>query len=654
MTALGYGLVLILVLGLGAVVVSSMQRLAGITEQLYLHPFHVSNAAIGAQASVALIRDQMLELALSPTPDRLAATKTRTGAMDRGLHHRLDIIQAYFLGDPAKVEEIRTHLDQWSRSRESVFAQMDAGQVQQAIDAIRVRGLAQFNRTYTSVEYVVKFAQNRARLLSEEAVEQARAMTRLAVLILAALAVLVGTIGWSMGRRILGVIRQEHSLTAALAESERRFLEAMEIAPIGVALLSPGGALARVNASFVKTLGSTAESLLQRNLLDLTAEPDRDRHRQAFANLAGGHADTYHVELRYCRDDGRLLWAQTHCSLVRDEQGQPAEIVAQVEDISERKASMAQDQFLAAIVENAFDGILTIDQQGIILSFNRAAETIFGYDRGEVIGASVNRLIPEPHASHHDGYIQRYLSTGEKTIIGVGRTVQGLRKSGEVFPMDLAVTELRQDGSVRFTGIVRDITERVKAEDEIRRMAHYDTLTGLPNRLLLQDRLRQCIARAQREGGRLALLFLDLDRFKAINDTLGHDVGDQALKIATERLLRCVRESDTVARLGGDEFVMVLGNIRLIQDAELVAQKILQLMREPFLLQEQPMQISTSVGIAVYPEHGHTQMELFRAADMAMYQAKSSGRATYHVYSGSGPVWRYSAPRGDRWSKLPN
>jgi diguanylate cyclase (GGDEF)-like protein/PAS domain S-box-containing protein len=643
LTALGYGLVLTLVLGLGAVMVGSMNRLAGITDDLYDHPFRVSNAAIGAQAMVALIRDQMLELGLSPTPERLAIAKTRTTAMDAGLRDRLGTVKQQFLGDPDTVDTIIRQLDEWQRFRDGVFALVAEGQTVRATELIRIDGADQFNRAYTSVDSVVKSAQNRAARFRQEAATEAGRLIALALGLLATLTVVVGIIAWITGRRTLAVIHQERLLTLALAESERRFLESMENAPIGMVLMAPDGTLQRVNHAFLKLLGYAAEELLQRTFLELTDPMDRETHARHFLALASGSGAPYQLELRYLHRDGTPVWTQTNCSQVRDEHGSPGQVVAQVEDISARKAATERDQYLANVVENVFDGILTIDELGIIDSFNQAAERIFGYSREEVLGRSVNLLIPPPHGAAHDGYIRRYLETGEKKIIGIGRTVNGVRKDGSLFPMDLAVTEIRLGQKIRFTGIVRDITERVKAEEEVRRMAHHDTLTGLPNRLLLQDRLLRCLARSQREQTRLALLFLDLDRFKQINDSLGHDAGDELLKATTRRLLACVRESDTVARMGGDEFIIILPDIGFIRDAESVAQKILQVMDEPYTLAGTPMTVSTSIGIAVYPDHGNSQAELFRSADMAMYQAKNAGRATYHVFSGAGPAWRYSA-----------
>jgi diguanylate cyclase (GGDEF)-like protein len=182
------------------------------------------------------------------------------------------------------------------------------------------------------------------------------------------------------------------------------------------------------------------------------------------------------------------------------------------------------------------------------------------------------------------------------------------------------------------TGFAQDITVRKNAEGKIRHLAHYDPLTDLPNRTLFSDRLQQALAAAKRDKVRMALMFLDLDKFKPINDELGHHVGDLLLKEVAKRMQDCVRESDTVARIGGDEFVILLPVIDAEQDAILVAEKIRMALNQPFVLVGQSLNISSSTGIAVYPEHGNNETQLFKNADTAMYHAKENGRNDVQLY----------------------
>ena len=300
-------------------------------------------------------------------------------------------------------------------------------------------------------------------------------------------------------------------------------------------------------------------------------------------------------------------------------------------DVTERQkreqSLKDSNQRLKTILDSAGDGILSINRYGIIETFNKAAESIFGYPAKEAIGQNVNMLMPEPHASRHSGYIDGYLRTGMATFIGKGaREVVAVRKDGSTFPMDLAVSEMHLGGERHFVGIVRDITERTKAQDALEYLSNFDPLTNLPNRSLLHDRLEHALHQAHRDEHLVAVMFLDLDRFKNINDTLGHALGDELLEMVARRIERCVREGDTVARLGGDEFVVVLEHINHVDNAALVAGKVLDALTEPMRLGGHEVIISASIGITIYPFDDDNIDDLLKDADTAMYRAKAEGR----------------------------
>ena len=277
-----------------------------------------------------------------------------------------------------------------------------------------------------------------------------------------------------------------------------------------------------------------------------------------------------------------------------------------------------------AVMDTAAEGVITIDELGVIDFLNPAAERMFGYTSGEVIGKNVKILMPEPHADAHDGYLARYLRTGEAHMIGRARELSALRRDGSQFPIELNLTEIRFGGERNFTAIIRDVSERKQAEESIRRLAHYDSLTGLPNRLLFYDHLSQAIRFAKRERHELALLYLDLDGFKAVNDTLGHDAGDELLKAAAGRIRHRLRESDTVARIGGDEFTVILPKITSRDNVGKVAEKILGALSTSFSLsgREQEVRVGVSIGIGLYPTDAPDMDALVKAADAAMYEAK--------------------------------
>ncbi len=309
----------------------------------------------------------------------------------------------------------------------------------------------------------------------------------------------------------------------------------------------------------------------------------------------------------------------------KDELGDVADVFNRMQDDLQ-----AYETRIRAVMDNVVDAIITIDEHGIIESLNPAAEKMFGYAASELIGENVKKLMPEPYRSMHDEYIENYMRTGKARIIGARREVIGLRKDGSTFPVDIAVSEMRLGGQRRFIGIVSDITERKEQMAALEYQALHDALTALPNRTLFSDRVSQAILRASRDGSQLALVLTDLDRFKEINDTLGHQNGDLILQQVAQRLRSALRESDTIARLGGDEFAMVLPAVELDQ-AIAIAQKLAIVLEEPFIIEEHALHVGASFGIAMFPDHGRDEGALMRHADVAMYVAKR-GNLGYAIY----------------------
>ncbi len=281
------------------------------------------------------------------------------------------------------------------------------------------------------------------------------------------------------------------------------------------------------------------------------------------------------------------------------------------------------------ILEMAAEGIVTIDTKGKLLSFNRAAQKIFGYSEAEILGKNVSVLMPPEHRGKHDSYISQYLQTGEPHVIGKTRELQGRRKDGRPFPMELTVTEIKLGDAHLFTGMLRDVSEQKLAIKRIEQLAHYDELTHLPNRSLFYDRLGQAITMAKRGKSNVTLMYIDLDGFKHVNDTMGHHAGDVLLEQVAARLRLCVRESDTLARLGGDEFTILLNDTHHRGDVMMVAEKIIESIDQPFELTGGKAKIGASIGIASYPDDATTAGTLLIVADKAMYAAKAAGKNTY-------------------------
>ena len=288
---------------------------------------------------------------------------------------------------------------------------------------------------------------------------------------------------------------------------------------------------------------------------------------------------------------------------------------------------------LQAIIHNAMDGIMMINEAGVIQWFNPAAEQIFGYSQQEVLNQKVEMLMPESAHSGHDTYIESYfLSCLSKMLNRRGVEVIAIRKNGEQFPMEISASEMVLGGQRYFIGIIRDITERKLAEQKIAHLAHYDYLTDLPNRALFKNILEHSISLAKRNNYKVSILFLDLDGFKRINDTLGHEAGDLLLREVSNRLKQTLRGSDTVARMGGDEFIIVLNLTGSDENASLMAGNIIASLSEPFDVNGQKCQVGGSIGISIFPDDSTDIGTLIRQADSAMYLAKQSGKNTYKFH----------------------
>lgn len=300
-----------------------------------------------------------------------------------------------------------------------------------------------------------------------------------------------------------------------------------------------------------------------------------------------------------------------------------------------KERAAADEQRIRAVVNAVTDAIVVIDAKGVIDSFNPAAEKMFGFGADEVIGRNVKLLMPDHHKEHHDGYLASYLEGQGADVGGKLREFDALRRDGTPFPIELSVRQMLIDGKVMFAGAIRDITERRRAEAQIRRMAMRDSLTGLANRNLFNQRLEEALSMSQREGWLVGLMMLDLDKFKPVNDTYGHPAGDALLQQAAVRMKKHSRETDTVARLGGDEFAIIVVNPDNRDGAIHPAQRIVEELTRPFNVLDHTVQIGTSIGIAFYPDDSDDAESLIQKADLALYAAKNAGRNTHRVYDPS-------------------
>ncbi len=287
------------------------------------------------------------------------------------------------------------------------------------------------------------------------------------------------------------------------------------------------------------------------------------------------------------------------------------------------------ESFARSIINHAIEGIITIDINGIVRYINPAAEQIFGYMPSEIIGENINMIIPELSYRDYDNF-----DINDK-FIHMTKEIIGQRKDTSTLSIDLTVSKFYVEEKYFFTIILRDITEQKRYEEMIRHQAFYDSLTNLPNRLLLKERIELEISRAKHTGQKVAVMFLDLDRFKLINDTLGHDIGDKVLKEIAKRLKSCVREDDITSRIGGDEFVILLPGITHEENVGRIANKILNTIKQPLIIDNHELYLTISIGITICPNDGEDDEVLLTNADIAMYRAKEKGKNNFQLYTPS-------------------
>jgi len=279
----------------------------------------------------------------------------------------------------------------------------------------------------------------------------------------------------------------------------------------------------------------------------------------------------------------------------------------------------------SAIFNAAVDAIMVIDSRGILKAANKSAERLFGFSEDEMLGQNVSILMPAPYAQQHDTYLNNYCTGGERKIIGIGREVMGRHKDGSSFPLHLSVGEFLQGDQRLFVGICHDISERRQFTEHIAFLAKYDGLTGCANRREFIEGLSNAIESCDINERKIAVLFIDLDGFKQINDNHGHRVGDRLLKLTAERFQKTLRDTDLLGRVGGDEFVVSIVIDSKIETASEIAKRLLETLREPFVIDNRALTVSASIGISLFPDDGITADEVINEADIAMYQAKVEG-----------------------------
>jgi diguanylate cyclase (GGDEF)-like protein/PAS domain S-box-containing protein len=397
--------------------------------------------------------------------------------------------------------------------------------------------------------------------------------------------------------------------------------------------LDAEGRITMINNAGLDLLGYRQEELLGRIwFTTCLPRPEGEKVYRIFLKLMADDVKSveYNENRVLCRDGSTRLIAWHNANLTDDE-GRIIGTLGSGQDITERKKMEDELRQHAEVFQYAREGIMILDAERKVVEVNDTFCEITGYGREEALGRTPRLL----QSGRHDEVFYQGLYEALEYEGKWQGELWNRRKNGEVFPVWQTITVVRgEEGEVQqYISIFSDISEKKMAEERIRHLAHYDALTDLPNRFLFEERCSRALARAQRNDSKVAVLFLDLDRFKVINDTLGHAVGDVVLQQVAERLVDNLREDDTVARLGGDEFVVILESGEPQTDAATVSDKLIAVLNEPFEVAGEQLHIGASIGVSIFPDNGKTVPELVKQADVAMYRAKDSGRNNYGFFA---------------------
>jgi diguanylate cyclase (GGDEF)-like protein/PAS domain S-box-containing protein len=432
------------------------------------------------------------------------------------------------------------------------------------------------------------------------------------------------------------------------AEEQLKIMHsAVESSVNAIALCDLKGNLTYVNESFLTLWGYDKADEVLGKACGAFWE-DEEKAGEVYRKIKG--MESWAGELTARKKDGLMFDVHLSANAVVNEAGRPIQLMASFIDVTERRSAeealRESEKKYRVLFDEAADSIAIVDTEGNFLDLNKRFEEESGWSREQMTGknAFTLGLLTGPSAGKASYHLSRLLEGEYPPIF----EIEGINRKGIMVPYELRATPIKKDGkTVAVQAILRNITERRQSEEKIVAMAYYDAFTNLPNRYLFKDRLKQAIVAAKQYKRMAAILFLDLDNFKRVNDTLGHEMGDQLLRSVSGRLVNFVRRSDTiarvtaneltdtVARLGGDEFTILLTEMSHVEDAAKVAHRVLDLFARPFKISDNELFISSSIGISVYPDNGDDIDALLKNADTAMYHAKDEGRNNFQFYTES-------------------
>lgn len=439
------------------------------------------------------------------------------------------------------------------------------------------------------------------------------------------------------GQSILDLLNEllEDRRYENIAKSDEHHASLIDLAPDLIAICTVEGAIRVLNPAGCALLSVDNEQAQLHSLLDYVHPDYSDLVEDHFAALL---KEKRRTSMKMAANDGREVDVEVAASVYEETDGEVQQIMLVARDVTEKNRRMKElterEEFLRTIMDTTVDGLITINEMGIIETANPAAEKIFGYGPGGLAGASISNLIPDTRGRRQsDSSVLLKSLEADLEAHEYGREVSGLRKDGGNFPLEISLSDFKLRDRLHYIAVVRDITERKKAEDKLKFLATRDPLTHLPNRYLFSERLKEATIAADKLGARAAVLFIDLDNFKNINDAMGHAAGDVVLQLAGKRLESCVRGKDMVARLSGDEFTVILEGLSEDGEVEAVATRMLRALSQPFHVDGKELYSSGSIGVIVYPDNCDSVDDLLKNVYTASHHAKKQGRNNFQFYS---------------------
>jgi|GEM_PF-3526263 len=621
----GFIIITLLVSLFAFMVLRGNTELAELNHQMYRHPFSVSNAALQANNDILSMHRYMKDVVLATNKDELEVAIALVAQHEHSVYRHFALIKKRFLGDAETINAASKSFVDWESIRNEVINLKRNKRNRQAAEITMGKGAAHVKLLTKNMSFLIDFAHNKAfefKNNSKNSYETSKSYLYF-LLIFVILSAIITTIFV-----IFLVRKSEYSLK----KSEERYALAMKGSKDGLwdwdiltdeVLYSPHW----------KSMLGYAESEIGNDLAEgmkRVHPDDRDNLSSHVTEVIERKAEQFSIEFRMQHKDGRYINVLSRAGAIEDKAGNIVRIVGTHVDITKRKQSEEKLKLAASVFTHARESIAITDAAGTMIDVNNTFTTTTGYSREELTGQN-SRILQsgrQPSAFYADMWqvlLEEGCWHGE---------LWNRRKNGEVYAEMKTISAVHDEYGVttHYVALGNDITQTKQYQEQLEHIARYDVLTNLPNRSLLADRLSQSMLQCSRHQESLAVAFLDLDGFKSINDTYGHNVGDELLIALSHRMKETLREGDTLARIGGDEFVAVLVDLTKTEDCQPVLERLLLATSEPITVGEIVLNVSASIGVTLYPQDNVGADQLIRHADQAMYAAKESGKNRYHLF----------------------